>query len=109
MPRHAIPYQQADGTVADHGDPGAAADSADHGRVVAGPVDVGQRQQGRDQGRVRRDRQLDQGAVGERDPDRVGLDALQRLLVPEVGPRMGAGGLQPFPAELAAAVGDGER
>jgi len=60
---------QADGAVPDHGDPGAAADAADHGRVVAGPEDVRERQQGRHEGGVRGDRQLDRGVRDVFDAD----------------------------------------
>jgi hypothetical protein len=69
--------------------------------VVAGTEDVREGQQRRDKGRVGRDRKLDQGAVGERDPDGIGLRAFERLLVPEAGLRVGAGGLQALVAELA--------
>jgi len=49
--------------------------------MVAGAEDVRERQQGRDEGRVRRDGELDEGAVGKRDADRFGLSALKRLAV----------------------------
>jgi hypothetical protein len=77
--------------------------------VVAGAEDVGECQQGRHEGRVRRDRELDEGAVGERDADRFGLATLVRLAVPEVGLGVDTGGVQALAAELAGAVGDRER
>ena len=78
--------QQADGAVADDGDAGALVDPALDGGVVAGAEDVGEGQQGRDERRVGRDRQLDEGAVGQRDADRLGLAALVRDAVPEACP-----------------------
>ena len=95
--------QQADGAVADHGDTGARADAARHGGMVAGAEDIREGQQGRDEGRVGRGGEFDQGAVGERDADRLGLGALGGLIVPEAGLRVDAGG--PGRAAPAAAAG----
>jgi len=87
--------QQADGTVADHGDPGLRAHSAGHGRMMAGAEDVRQRQQGGDERLVKGCGQLDEGAVGEWDADRLGLGTLG-LAIPEAGLRVDAGCRQPL-------------
>jgi hypothetical protein len=60
-----------------------------------------------DEGRIFLDRHRDQGAVGERDPDGLGLAAADAVGVPE--PAVPAGGLQAFAAVVAGAVGPGER
>jgi len=100
---------QPDGAVTDHGDPLAGGDSGGVGSVVAGAEDIGERQQGRDERRVGRDRQLHQGAVGERNTNRLGFTALVGYAVPEGRFGVGAGGVQPHAAELAGVVGDRER
>jgi len=75
--------------------------------VVAGAVDVRERQQRRDERRVLLDRRRDEGAVRERYPDGLGLAAADVACVPE--PAMPARGLQSLTAEIAGAVGPGKR
>jgi hypothetical protein len=61
------------------------------------------------EGRVGRGRELEHGPIDERDADGLGLGDLSGLIVPEAGFRGRARALQLFAAELAGAVGDGER
>jgi hypothetical protein len=66
---------QADGSVTDHGHRGPGVDLAHVSRVVAGEVDVGQGQQGREQRLVDLARHDDQGSVGLWDADGLRLAA----------------------------------
>ncbi|BAS10889.1 hypothetical protein AHiyo4_43110 [Arthrobacter sp. Hiyo4] len=98
---------QPDGAVTDDRDSGPGVDACLEGGVVAGAVDVGEGQQRRQQLAVPTHRDLDQGAVGERDADGLGLGAADSVRGPE--PAVAAGGLQAFAAEDAGTVGPGER
>ncbi len=99
---------QADRAVADHGDRGTGPHPGGQRRVVPGRHHVGQRQQRGQQPGVTGGvlGQLDQGAVGERHPDRLALAAVGAGAAPEAAVR--AGGLQTLAAERADAVGPDE-
>ncbi len=99
--------EQPDRAVADHRHRGPGVDTGPDRAVVAGTVHVGERQQRRQQRGVRRDRQLHQRAVGERNTDRPGLTAAHTGCVPE--PAVTAGGLQALAAEVAGVVLPRER
>ncbi|MET7756067.1 hypothetical protein ABZT27_15335 [Streptomyces sp. NPDC005389] len=90
--------QEADVAIADHSDASAFVDTSGYGGAVAGAEDVREGEHGRDEVGVRRDGQLDQGAVGERDADRFGVAALFRLAVPEAGPAASTTPINPCPA-----------
>jgi hypothetical protein len=75
--------------------------------VVAGAEHVGQREQRRDECGVLGDRQLDQGAVGQRDTHGLALGAVDVAGGPE--PAADARGVQALAAVLAGPVGVGER
>ena len=75
--------------------------------VVARPHHVGERQQRRHQRVVLADRQHDERAVGERDAHRLALAAVDAVAAPEAA--VEARGLQSLLAEVAGAVGVGER
>lgn len=94
---------QAYGAVADHGDGGARADAGLDGGVVAGAVHVRQGQKRWDQRRVLAGWDGHEGAVRERDPHGLGLQAADVTGVPEA--TVTAGGLQAFTAEVTGAVG----
>ena len=100
---------QADGAVADHGDPLARRDTGHLRCVVAGAEHVGQGEQRRDECRVGGDGKFDEGAVGEWHADGFGLSALVGDAVPERGLMVDAGGLQVLAAEFARVVRDRER
>jgi hypothetical protein len=68
---------QADRTVADHRDGGARVDTGGGGCVVAGAEHVGQGEQGRQQHGVLADVDLDQGALGLRNPDSLALSTVE--------------------------------
>ncbi len=75
--------EQTHCSVTDHGHRGVGSNpSLDRG-VVAGAEDVRDGEQRRDQGRVGRALELEQGALGQRNPDRLGLTALCGEGVPE--------------------------
>ena len=99
---------QADRAVADDGDRLARARrrAATRG-VVAGAHHVGEREQRRHQRVVLADRQRDERAVGQRDAHRLALAAVDAVAAPEAA--VDAGGVQPLVAEVAGAVGEGER
>ena len=93
--------QQADRAVADHRDRGPGVHACRHRGVVAGDEDVGQRQQRGQQRGVLTDRRLDEGAVGLRDADRLGLRRGEE-------PAVHAVGRPALAAELAGVVEEGE-
>lgn len=99
---------QPDGPVADDGDGGALADARAHGGMVAGAHDVGEGEQTGQQVVVGDGLggQLDQGAVGVRDPDGLALAAVVADRAPEAA--VHAGGVQALGAVVAGAVGPHE-
>jgi hypothetical protein len=96
--------QQPDGAVTDHRDGLVWAGLGRHGAEPAGPEHIGGGQQAREQIVRREVGGGDQGSVGQRDPQQLGLGAAgaHGLLVD-------AGGLVAGPAELAGVVGGEER
>ena len=98
---------QPDRTVADHGRPAALADARHDRRMVAGAHHVRQREQRGHQGVILAGRQPIQRAVGLRNAQRLGLRATDLGIAEEAA--VHARGLQAFVAELATAVGPGER
>ena len=75
--------------------------------MVAGPHHVGERQERRHQRVVAADREHDERAVGLRDAHRLALAAVDARAAPPAAVQ--TRGLQPLAAELAGAVGPGER
>ena len=98
---------QPDGAVADDGDGVAGPNPGGDGAVVPGAVHVGQRQQRRHQRRVRGDRKLDQGALGQRHPNRLALTGVHPGVAPAAA--VAAGDLEPVRAEVAGVVRPHER
>jgi hypothetical protein len=97
---------QADGAVADDGHTLAVIDAGDNRRVMAGRHHVRERQQGRQQRVVFADGQDQEGPIGQRHADCLGLGAVGRRRPEDAS--VDARRLQPFAAELACAIGIGE-
>src|SRR2546421_4294621 len=96
-----------DSAVADHRDGRALADPRLDRGVVSGGEDVGEREQRRQQGRVRADGQFHQRALCLRAPYRPALAAVPPVqAVPAAVP---AGRVQPLAAEVAGVVRPDER
>src|SRR6202034_3099511 len=75
--------RQAHSSVTDHGDRRPRIDPGHDGAVVARGEDVGQGHEGREQGGVLADRQLDQGALSLRHAHRLALAAVDTVATPE--------------------------
>ena len=98
---------EADRPVADHRDRGPSVDTRQLRGVVPGTVHVGEGEQRREQLGVLGDGQHNEGAVCLGNPDRLGLAAADVARREESSVQ--ARGLQSVEAELARAVGPGER
>ena len=98
---------EADGAVADDRHDLAGADPGGEGGVVARSHHVREREQRRHQRVVVAHRQDDERSVRLRDAHRFALAAVELSAAPAAA--VEAGGLQSLPAELAGAVGPGER
>jgi hypothetical protein len=97
---------QSDGTIADHGRSAPWCHAGNAGCVVAGSHHVGQAQQRCPPGRIDRLAQREERAIGVWHPQRLGLGAIEAAVTEEAA--VYAGSLEPFMAEVAAAVRVGE-